>query len=249
KSLTVRLAQMPNGPYAPATAAAATAASQPVAPWSQRGWGPGGAFPGGYGPGGMMGRSGYGGYGPGAMMRGWSNPAAARQITSLAQAQQVAQDFVDSLGNKNLDLDEIMEFQNNYYAIVKENSTSIGAFEILINRSSGAVMPEPGPNMMWNTKYGMMSSPSPMGTAMGYQQPGGPVTVTPTQAKTLGQQWLDVHQPGTTTESPDQFYGYYTLHILKDGQVTGMLSVNGYTGQVWFHTWHGSFIQMKQIAS
>jgi hypothetical protein len=28
-----------------------------------------------------------------------------------------------------------------------------------------------------------------------------------------------------------------------------MLSVNGYTGQVWYHTWHGSFIQEKQVGS
>jgi hypothetical protein len=31
---------------------------------------------------------------------------------------------------------------------------------------------------------------------------------------------------------------------LKDGQIEEMLSVNGSTGQVWYHTWHGRFIQM-----
>jgi len=25
-----------------------------------------------------------------------------------------------------------------------------------------------------------------------------------------------------------------------------MLSVNGYTGAVWYHTWHGSFLGMKE---
>jgi hypothetical protein len=29
--------------------------------------------------------------------------------------------------------------------------------EVLINRPGNRVYPEPGPNMMWNTKYGMMS--------------------------------------------------------------------------------------------
>jgi hypothetical protein len=50
-----------------------------------------------------------------------------------------------------------MEFANNYYAEVKEKDTGIGAMELLINRPGSRVYPEPGPNMMWNTKYGMMS--------------------------------------------------------------------------------------------
>ena len=29
---------------------------------------------------------------------------------------------------------------------------------------------------------------------------------------------------------------------------TGMLSVNGYTGQVWYHTWHGPFVQLKDLS-
>ena len=39
-----------------------------------------------------------------------------------------------------------------------------------------------------------------------------------------------------------QFPGYYTMDFLENGNVAGMLSVNGYTGQVWHHTWHDSFI-------
>ena len=48
-------------------------------------------------------------------------------------------------------------------------------------------------------------------------------------------------------EKPDQFYGYYTIHILRDGKIYGMLSVNGYTGQVWFHSWHGQFLNMIEM--
>ncbi|MHB8648146.1 MAG: hypothetical protein ACYDAR_20385, partial [Thermomicrobiales bacterium] len=76
-----------------------------------------------------------------------------------------------------------------------------------------------------------------------------PMTVTPDQAKQNAAQWLAQNQPGATTETPDTFYGYYTLHIMKDGTVTGMLSVNGYTGQVWYHNWHGDFIQMKEATA
>ena len=48
-------------------------------------------------------------------------------------------------------------------------------------------------------------------------------------------------------DEAEAFYGYYTLHILKNGQVEGMLSVNGYTGAVWYHTWHGPFLGMKEF--
>jgi hypothetical protein len=33
----------------------------------------------------------------------------------------------------------------------------------------------------------------------------------------------------------------------KNGTLTGMLSVNGYSGQVWYHTWHGAFMRLKDL--
>ncbi len=41
------------------------------------------------------------------------------------------------------------------------------------------------------------------------------------------------------------FYGYYTIDVERDGKIIGMLSVNGYTKQVFLHTWHGDFIEMS----
>lgn len=197
--------------------------------------------PGGYGP--------VGGYcgGPG-MMGGWwgANPQNQGNPISLDQAVTNAQTYVANIGNSDLTLGEVMEFQYNFYALVKEKSTGKGAFELLVNRYTGAVSPEPGPNMMWNTKYGMMG-----GAWSG--QPGaqpGAMTVTSDQARTAAQQWLDQNQPGSKPEdTSDTFYGYHTMDILNsNGQITGMLSVNGYTGQVWYHTWHGAFVAQKQVA-
>lgn len=242
-------------------------------------WGPFGGMMQGRGSGGMLGN---GGSGPGGMMGGWSDQGTASQgqPITLDQAIKNAQAYVDgtgadSSGAKDLTLDEVMEFQNNYYAIVKEKSTGNGAFELLVNKSNGGVFPEIGPNMMWNTKYGMhsgsanggsggmmgrgMMSGSSAGGMMGgnvqgmmggqyaVTTPTGPMTVTAEQAKTAAQQWLDQNQPGSTTEAPDQFSGYYTVHTLKGDKITGMLSVNGYTGQVWYHSWHGDFVQLKEL--
>ncbi len=47
-------------------------------------------------------------------------------------------------------------------------------------------------------------------------------------------------------EHADPFYGYYTLHILRDGETVGMLSVNGYSAQAFLHSWHGDFVEMTE---
>jgi hypothetical protein len=72
--------------------------------------------------------------------------------------------------------------------------------------------------------------------------------VTTSDAEKIAQAYLNSYLPSSSVEDPDVFYGYYTIHVLKDGKPYGMLSVNGYTGQVWYHTWHGTFIQMKELA-
>jgi hypothetical protein len=33
---------------------------------------------------------------------------------------------------------------------------------------------------------------------------------------------------------------------MNDGIIDGMLSVHGSSGQVWFHSWHGDFIDMTE---
>jgi hypothetical protein len=68
-----------------------------------------------------------------------------------------------------------------------------------------------------------------------------PVTVD--QAKANAQQYLNANLAGTTVGDMDTFYGYYHIDVLVSGGTYGMLSVNGYTGQVWYHNWHGTFVQ------
>ena len=69
------------------------------------------------------------------------------------------------------------------------------------------------------------------------------MTVTPEQAMEYAQKYLDENVPNALATSPIQFYGYYTLDFEKDGEVAGMLSVNGFSGQVFLHTWHGTFVE------
>jgi hypothetical protein len=73
------------------------------------------------------------------------------------------------------------------------------------------------------------------------------MTIGNDEAKNIAQQNLDESFPGTTIEESTTFYGYYTLDFGMNGKIQGMLSVNGYTGQVWYHGWHDDFIQMKDF--
>ena len=192
----------------------------------------GGVMGGQGGQGGMMGPSMMG---PG-MMGGWGgNNPNAEQIT-IDEATEAIERYLGAYG-QDLALAEVMEFAWNFYAEVEEESTGIHAMELLIDKYTGQVYPEMGPNRMWNTKYGMMGNSYAVTTEM---------SVTPKQAKALAQRFLDANLPGVTIGEADTFYGYYTLHTLRDGQVEGMLSVNGYRGGVWYHDWHGPFIGMEE---
>jgi hypothetical protein len=168
------------------------------------------------------------------------------QTISMDRAQQSVQSFLDRTGNKDLRIDELMEFNQNYYASIREKSTGIGAFELLVNKATGAVGYEPGPTMAWNAKYGMMRG---FGGMMGRGSNSGAMTVSPDRATQIAQGWLDQRGGGNAAGTPDPFYGYYTFHFLKNGQIAGMLSINGSSGQVWFHTWHGTFIQARDLGA
>ncbi len=192
--------------------------------------------------GGMMGSGMMGG-----MMGGWGGRYNSNgQPLTLEQATESVSRFLNSYGG-GLELKEVMEFDQNFYAEVEEKSTGIHAVELLVNKYTGQVSPEMGPNVMWNTKYGMMNQ------MMGSYYRGGSPTVempiTPEQARSLAQRFLDANRPGLQAGESDTFYGYYTLHTLKNDRIEGMLSVNGYNGQVWYHTWHGPFVRMTEVES
>jgi hypothetical protein len=159
---------------------------------------------------------------------------------NITTAKTIAQNYVTSTNNPDLTVKQVEEYQANYYVQVTEKSTGNGAFELLINKYTGSIYPEMGPNMMWNTKYGMMR-----GGILGglFGTPTTTMTVTATQATANAQQFLTANVPGTTTGDVTTFYGYYTIEVLNGTTPYGMLSVNGYNGQIWFHTWHGAFVQ------
>ncbi|MEW5828351.1 MAG: hypothetical protein AB1846_05620 [Chloroflexota bacterium] len=223
-----------------------------------------------YGPAGMMGGAGYGGMLGSGMMGGFGSLYGVTPL-SVDEARQSVESYLSSFGNSDLAIEEIMTFDNNAYAIVTEKSSGVGAFELLVDPVTRAVYPEYGPNMMWNLKYGMMSGFGGyglMGPGMmmgGGFGPGGmmngfgpdsnaqipevsaDMSVSAEEAAQVAQQYLDAYYPGVAvSDEITAFYGYYTLDIEREGKIIGMLSVNGFTRQVFLHTWHGTFIEMSE---
>jgi hypothetical protein len=219
------------------------------------GWMHGGFGRGGYGPGwGYMqednsdGAFGYGCPGIGGGRWASNSPFFFSTSLSLAEANDALNAFLTDLNDENLELDEIMLFDNHAYAQITERDSGIGAMEVLVDPTTKAVYPEMGPNMMWNVKYGMMAGYGP-GGQFGWQaiEPSAEMSVSPAEAVEAAQAYLDsyVDDNLTADEHADPFYGYYTLHVNRDRETIGMLSVNGYTGQVFLHTWHGNLLEMS----
>ena len=163
---------------------------------------------------------------------------------SMARAQTISENYLDSVGASDLEIDEIMEFEYNYYVVYSEESTGIGAMEMLIDKTTGRIFPEYGPNMMWNLKYGHGGMMTGSGSMMGgyYSEGYSDVPIGSDETIEMAQKFLDISYPGAEADDPHPFYGYYTLHTMMDGEIFGMLSVNAFTGQVWYHNWHGEYI-------
>jgi hypothetical protein len=206
---------------------------------------------------GMMGQGMIGSYG--------FNSAIAADPLSLTEAEDALEAYLEGLGVDDLALGEIMIFENHAYAQIIEAGTGIGAIEVLVDPVTGAVSPEHGPNMMWNIKYSPMAGSGMMGMmgmmggfgAAGQQgMMGGQfntedlsaeMPISAEKAIQSAQAYLDAYLPGAEAdEEADPFYGYYTIHINNEGDTVGMLSVNGYTGEVFVHNWHGDLIEMSE---
>src|SRR5215471_746591 len=175
----------------------------------------------------------------------------------MEDAIAIATGLLNAIGNSSLALDEVEEWEFNYYVVVKQSAPSqYKAFQLIIDKWTGGVMPEPGPGMMWNQKYaGMLNSmingmPGHMNRReRKITEPT--FTLTPEAAAANANQFLrERFNRALVVESvPDVFFGFYNFDVndAVTGAKYGMLSVNGSSGQVWYHTWHGNFIQGKEI--
>lgn len=176
----------------------------------------------------------------GHMGRGFNQDISTVKL-SFEEVEELTHEYLERNELSGLEIAEIMEFSRNFYIEVYEHDTGMGAIELLVDKSSGAIFPEYGPNMMWNLKYGMHSRIPP-------SQDNINMDIEEDEALELAERYLLKTNSGETAgDEVERFYGYYTIHTLdEDGSIAGMLSVNGFTGDVWYHNWHGLFIDMTE---
>ena len=173
---------------------------------------------------GMMGRAHSG------MAGRWTLPGDGRPVTSLAAARHRTGLLADQLG---LITGEVAQFSNGFYAQLLDTEGR-GAIEVLVSRTGGVSI-EYGPAMTWNTRYGMHVTTA-----------DGPARVSADQARQLAQRSLDDQHPGLTASRPELFPGYYTMKTTQADRIIGMMSVNAFTGAVWYHNWHGAFVGLDR---
>ena len=190
------------------------------------------------------------GFGRGMMWDGgsrdfWPRDSSSSQLLSIEESEKAVNDYIaDYESSEELHIKEIMLFDNHAYAEVGERDTGIGAFELLVDPVTLDVYLEQGASMMWNIKYGPMQG-GMMGGA--YAGDGIDMPVNEEEAVSIANNYLARNDTALKADDhADQFYGYYTIHTLENNQVVGMLSVNGYSGQVILHNWHGELLEMSE---
>jgi len=208
---------------------------------STRGYGQGsyGGLMGGQGQGsygGLMGGQGQGSYG--GMMGGQGQgstglvwlPGNGVAVSGIPAARARAGTAAKAAG---LHPGEVIWFDNGFYVELKDSANK-AATEVIVDPRTGTVSTEPGPAMMWNTRFGMMRA--------GSDSAG---TVDAAKAREIATSWLAANRADTTIATIDAYPGYFTLDVKLNGSLSGMLSVNSVTGAVWNHTWHGAFKAME----
>jgi hypothetical protein len=204
-----------------------------------------------------------GGQGMGAMP---GQPRGQANLTPPTEdeAKKAAEDYIASLKLDGLEVSQVLIINEHAYVVVKETASGNGAFGLVVDPVNKLAHPEPGPATLWNLKYGgvLMADMGGRFGGPGLKGPNAGPTATPAPDATPGpaatpanvsaempisqeqaiqaaQTFLDAVEPGaaTTTEA-FKFYGYYTVTFSKDGNVVGVLMVNGYNGQVLGHQRH-----------
>lgn len=161
------------------------------------------------------------------------------------EPSRVLESFLADL-DQNLVPGAILDLGKQYYAEAIEKDTGIGAYGILINRTSGVVLPETGPNLDWNVKYGTEGTAV---AAEGETIKAPEMTVTREKAVEYARRYLELEKSTfEIDESARSFYGYYNLTVLENGKPVGIISVNGYNGRVWDHSWLRSLATAAQPA-
>ena len=133
-------------------------------------------------------------------------------ITSPKPAAASALEAVQARGWSWLGVDEVHAFPA-FYEVEFNDRNGYKGPEIYVSRSSGAVGPEMGPNMMWDTMYGM----------------GRPCSANLSEAR--GRQLAQASTSASLGDA-ERHHGYWEFELKRQGVVVNQINVQDCTGQV-----------------
>lgn len=166
-------------------------------------------------------------------------------LKPLEELKENVMKYLESFDGE-FEIEDIFVYSDSdYYFSIIEEDTGRGAMELLVNPVTGYVYPEFGPNMMWNIKYGMHGSNGHgmMGSFLSNYSEKDEISLE--DAIVNANRYLEkIDEELIAEKGGHAFYGYYTFHINNDEEIKGMMSVNAYTGEVWYHNWHGKVIEV-----
>ncbi len=204
----------------------------------------GGGHMGGSGSGHMGGGMGYGMGGAGGMVSGMMGNTMSHGYSDVlnplndeVEAKQVIQAFIGS-SNSNLQISELWEYETAYVAELSDTN-GVKAIDLVADKFTGVVMPEMGFSMMMNASYGRSL----------YRMPrfGRNLNLTPDQATTIAQNFVDNNGLGYALATPETYPGYYKFHTTDLAGGFGLdIMVNGYNGGIWMNTLLGAPIGKYQ---
>ena len=186
--------------------------------------------------------------GGGGMMGGMQRGPAGFQLgcgfnpgfvaETADQAGQAARQFLTETfwADQGLSARQVLTFSNHYAVVVEESATGYGAMTLLVDRVTGVVSPEPGSNMMWNGRYDTRRG----GMRGGSVVDPSDMPITAADARRAAGQFAAQFASGAQVANVRPFYGHYTVTLEQDDRWL-VLSVDGFSGQVWYHSWHGTF--------
>ncbi len=167
---------------------------------------------------------------------------------TMDQVEDRVRQYLSNLEDHNLEVKEIIEFTHRFYVVFSEKDTGINAFVGMVDAYTGQMFATHRPDMWWNTKY-RGSSYKPSRGSPTLDWPSGPMTITKEQAWNTAQSSIDENIAGEVAKAGvvETFYGYYTIPILRQGDLVGLVSINGYTGGICYEACHGSLIDRVEL--
>lgn len=181
-----------------------------------------------------------------------------KEKLSVDQIKQYINDYLTEY-TEDLEIADIFIYKDSdYYISIIEKDTGRGAMEVMINPYTGEIYPEHSAKMMWNEKYNMHGGYSMMDNRRWNMMRGthrynsnnynyntsnssNSDEISKEEAVKIADNYVknNISEEFSVSEEGYKFYGYYTFYIRDQRDIIDIISVNYYTGEVWYRDWHG----------